>query len=444
MRVLLISNVFPPGFIGGYELGALDVARGLVAHGHQVQVLTSDYFMADEEESFPSLPVQRTLLWGSVSHDGERVDRFAQVYYNFHNVRTLGHAIRRFRPDVAMSFNLHGLGVFSILRYLQSLRIPTIVYLMDNIWSGLDPSIHAKYERIFGALEFGPGTRVVAMSRNLVREAFGALGVEPPDVTYIPGWSSFDERSRPDLSRRPGSNVRFVFSSQVAPHKGTELILEAAERLVRLGLCRFTIDLYGAGQVGPLLQKVAALGLGGHVAYRGQVPKERMLALFQNYDAMLLPTWEREPFGFVTSEAAVAGCLPIMTSSIGAAEWFLDGYDCIKISRDGCSLSRAMQDVMLWSDVERVRRRTVARESARKSFSFSRWFAVIARLCHEGHELGRPRDLVRATRGVESGLLFLNTLFRETISTRRAAEPAAPAADLSGSAAAPSSYLELK
>ena len=50
MRILLINNIFPPGFLGGYELGALDVARGLQKCGHEVLVLTSDYFPDDEKQ----------------------------------------------------------------------------------------------------------------------------------------------------------------------------------------------------------------------------------------------------------------------------------------------------------------------------------------------------------------------------------------------------------
>ena len=60
MRILLINNLFPPGFIGGYELGVYDVARGLQAAGHDVRVITSDFFL-DDQGAFAALPVLRTL-----------------------------------------------------------------------------------------------------------------------------------------------------------------------------------------------------------------------------------------------------------------------------------------------------------------------------------------------------------------------------------------------
>ena len=48
MKVLLLSNVFPPGFIGGYELGALEIANHLTTSGHEVNVLTSDFSRTSE------------------------------------------------------------------------------------------------------------------------------------------------------------------------------------------------------------------------------------------------------------------------------------------------------------------------------------------------------------------------------------------------------------
>src|SRR6266542_1423162 len=43
MRILVESNVYPPHYIGGYELGCYDVVAGLRARGHEVRVLTSTY-----------------------------------------------------------------------------------------------------------------------------------------------------------------------------------------------------------------------------------------------------------------------------------------------------------------------------------------------------------------------------------------------------------------
>ena len=41
MRVMILSNIFPPHVRGGYELGLLEVARAFGRVGHEVEVVTS-------------------------------------------------------------------------------------------------------------------------------------------------------------------------------------------------------------------------------------------------------------------------------------------------------------------------------------------------------------------------------------------------------------------
>jgi glycosyltransferase involved in cell wall biosynthesis len=416
MRILLVSNVFPPGFIGGYELAALDVARGLIAHGHDVHVLTSDHFL-DDKGVLSAPKVSRTLRWNShFSHELSSGDLVKHLYYDFHNLRALGSVVRQFRPDAVLAFNLYGLGVHSILQYLQATGTPTVLYLMDNLFWGLDrgSGVHQKYERLFGPLELDGKTRLIGMSENVIRETFGVLGKQAGDVTYVPGWVEFDERLPADVTVRPGDAVRFVFSSRVAGHKGIDLVVDAVERLAREGLRGFTVDVYGAGQVAALMQRVTSKSLTSFVAYKGLVEKKEMLQVLSRYDALLFPTWEREAFGFVASEAAVAGCFPIMTAGIGASEWFLDGIDCLKISRDVDALASAMRQVLHWSHEERRNRRLAAMRAGRQSFSFERWVSVIEGLCLEEARRASPRDLGAVTRGAEAAFLVLSSLFNES------------------------------
>ncbi|MBU1727395.1 MAG: hypothetical protein KJ880_07180, partial [Candidatus Omnitrophica bacterium] len=41
MKILVISNYYPPRVIGGYELACREAVEGLRAKGHEVSVLTS-------------------------------------------------------------------------------------------------------------------------------------------------------------------------------------------------------------------------------------------------------------------------------------------------------------------------------------------------------------------------------------------------------------------
>lgn len=416
MKILLLSNIFPPGFIGGYELGAYDVAQGLQSKGHRVKVMTSDYYLEGDEPDF-NLDVERSLQCTTIGHELNVPDNILGHYYNFHNIRAIGYTIRRFRPDVILAFNISGLGPISIIQFLQSLRIPLLLYLMDNVFTGvhLDSKIHSAYERIFGPLTFSRSTAFVAMSRNVVAEVEATVNVPPlHEVTFVPGWVELDILERRELRYYRNDVTRFVFCSRVAPHKGTDVMLAAAHQLVRLGLSRFKIDVYGAGQVPQFMESVQSLGLANHIAYKGLLAKQEMLQKLASYDALLFPTWEREPFGFVVSEAASAGALPIMTAGIGASDWFLDGIDCLKISRNSESLCAAMRLIMSLPDEELVNMRCKAMHTGWTNFEFSRWLKVIEARCEQvGNEhLVRTDSAVRRS---ESAFLLLSSLLREAM-----------------------------
>lgn len=412
MKVLLLSNIFPPGFIGGYELGAYDVAIGLVNSGHEVRVLTSDYFI-DDQKLCKVADVTRTLTWTTLTHELISPDQLETIYYSHRNLRELGQQIRAFQPDVVVAFNLMGLGAVSIIKYLQALKMPLVLYLMDNIFFGIDKNseLHVQYEKLFGPIRFQETTSIVAMSKNVTREISLALGVELPSVTYVPGWVDFKDDLK-DLKPRDDGPTRFVFCSRVAPHKGVDIMLESVEQLVANGLDNFFVDIYGSGQVASFMQRVKAKNLDRHICYKGLADKKDLPLILSGYDALIFPTWEREAFGFVASEAAVAGCIPILTAGIGASEWFLDGIDSLKISRNVTSLYCAMSQILHWSDHELAKVRSRVLHFARKNFEFDRWLRVIEQVCSDVAVSASALSAGKQSRAAESAYLYLSTLLR--------------------------------
>jgi glycogen(starch) synthase len=417
MNLLMISNVFPPGFVGGYELGALECAQGLIAAGHKISILTSDYFQDDAGE-LPELYVERSLECHFVSHDLDRVTIETAVsegfYANYDNIRKIGSAIRRFDPDVVLLWNLMGLGTLGIIDFLQATGVPVVLYLMDNIFAKVDRSsaVYDRYVAVFGQPRFGATIKVVAISRNVMNEVTETLGFTPTDVTYVPAWVHASHTVAEPACRAEGAAVRFVVCSRVAPHKGVDIIADAAEELIGRGERAFSIDVYGAGQVAPFLQRVQSKGLAGHIRYLGCKPKAAMLALFPEYDALLFPTWAREPFGFNVTEAAGAGCFPIMTAGIGASEWFVDTVDCMKIARTAQELAGAMHLAIHMQAEERRQMRGAALQTAKRYLTFDRWLTVIERVCEEMRNRKNPNS-GSLSRSTQSAFLFLSQLWRE-------------------------------
>ena len=415
MRILLINNLFPPGFIGGYELGVYDVARGLQAAGHDVRVITSDFFL-DDQGAFAALPVLRTLECVEPSRlpldAGDRIDR--GLFINLRNVRALASALISDPPDRVICCNVTGLGVLGLLRFVSALGATPLIYLMDDVFSVLR---HAggrrrSYEHVFGGLGFLDDAAFILMSRNLQSQVEDTIGRPLRHVTIVPGW--FDPSLVDDGTLRPsdGGPARFVFAGQVAGHKGIGLAVDAALRLKTFGHTAFVLDVFGAGEVPQTLQRVAALGLSDHVRYRGVVGKTDLGRLLAGYDALLFPTWDREPFGFIVCEAAAAGCIPVITAGIGAAEWLFDGHDCLKITRTAEELSGAMLRIITMPSDRRDGMRTNARRAGRRFFRFEGAMRRIEAVL-DGPDMRAPTSLTRAIRAAEAAVTVLDDMWRK-------------------------------
>lgn len=48
MKILFLSNLYPPHHIGGYGMLCLEVVEGLAKRGHDVTVLTSNHGVDEE------------------------------------------------------------------------------------------------------------------------------------------------------------------------------------------------------------------------------------------------------------------------------------------------------------------------------------------------------------------------------------------------------------
>lgn len=377
MKILAISNVFPPGFIGGYELGAFEILNDLSHKGHSVRVLTTNYFgdpLANGE-----IDVNRCLDCSVFSHLPRERDFIRECYYNHLNIGIISSEIKKYNPDVVLCFNLYGLGPVGILKFLEFIKVPYVVYLMDNFFAGINanPYLSNFFNKYFGSLAFLKHSFVISMSTRLSEEVGSTINSKLENVTYVPGWVDISTFKKSKINLSEENFRKFVFSSRIAEHKGVSILLEAVKKLRDLGYKNFIVDVFGNGDVSNLINRILNENLIDHIHYMGCLPKDAMKDMLTNYDALVFPTWERETFGFIVTEAATAGALPILTAGTGASEWFIHERDSLKIQRTPESLATAMRFVMEMDtqDLIKFRRRTF--KESRRTFSSSNWFSVI-------------------------------------------------------------------
>ncbi len=372
MRILVLSNLYPPDLMGGYELGCQQAAEGLAASGHEVLVLTSA----------PRLPVSGGHPTGQALV--RRVFHLADVFtrplqegvspltlclrhaaanlVQAFNVHVLLEVLTEFEPEMVYLWNLVGLGGLGLLACLHHQGVPWVWHLMDRVPRDLCtlpymPAIAGQLGIAAGPLFRG---HFLACSRRVVEEIEQQPGLLQGQVECVPNWVVQEPLPRRRWYR-PGGRLRIATAAgRLGAEKGTDRLLQAAALLRRAGRDHFRLDLYG--EVDPeLTQLVCEEGLQGHVHFWGLRPQSDLTRMYAVSDVFAFPTWTREPFGFAPLEAAAQGCVPLITDDCGIGEWLVHGVHCLKAPRTAEAFAAALADILNGTtDLEPMGRRTAA------------------------------------------------------------------------------------
>jgi glycosyltransferase involved in cell wall biosynthesis len=351
MRVLFISTLYPPNYIGGYEIACSEVVRGLIGRGHEVLVLTAfSHVPAPPEPEYIDRCLDLRWFWPyPISVSVNDYNAFEASCSNLQNTYEVTTALRRFNPDVVYCWNLHGVGGLAILDLLTMVGVPWVLHLMDDVPGYLINHTPAKVRAVFTRANYDVfrNAKIVAISAHLLSEVRENTGITfRREAEIIPGWVACEKLPlRRDY--QINGRTRFVMAGAIKTHKGMDVILEAAGRLLREGINSFEIDFYGSGATEHYLSVAIGLGLQKQVRFLGERKKSELLQQYQDYDVFLFPTWEREPFGMAPVEAAACGSVPIITGNCGVAERLVGGVHCLKIERTAEALSDAMRSILL-------------------------------------------------------------------------------------------------
>lgn len=353
MKILVLSNLYPPDFIGGYELCCRQVVDALLARGHDVRVLTSsprtpcpsaDHVdrrfqlvnCYDAYDFLQSMPLTRDVR-----------DAKAR-WVNAHNVHVLLDALREFAPDVVYLWNLLGLGGLGLMGCLQYLEVPWVWYLGDCVPSMLC-RLHDEALPVL-AQEFSRRVTgyYMPVSQRVVDEIETAGVRLNGRIEMAPNWVVGEAAPRRTRYYRPGEKLRIVSAGQMGRHKGIHLLIEAAALLRERGFENFSIDLFGRVSDESLAELPRRLEVERQVAFRGICSQEELVAHYERheYDIFSFPTWEREPFGCAPLEAAAYGCAIVMTQSCGIGEWLVHDVHCLKTARTATSLADAFARIL--------------------------------------------------------------------------------------------------
>jgi glycogen synthase len=352
MKILVISNLYPPDFLGGYELGCSQVVIALREAGHEVLVLCA---APHHEPTLSTDHVRRCLRLVDVysPYLDNRLGRmrpfvaFESNCLQAFNIFTVAQAVEEFKPDVAYLWNLVGIGGLGIMLGLHHLGVPWVMHLMDNVLGTLCSTqglLNRQASELQTLMNLACKGEYISCSQTTLDENSHAGYPIHDRTVIIQNWVT----SKPVQSREymPGGRLRMVTAGSLSRSKGLDVSIQACGLLRDAGHTNFTFDIYGIGNDVEFRTMVQSLGLDEHVNFKGLRSQAELDELYATYDLFLFPTWGREPFGFAPMEAMAKGCLAIMSQLCGIAEWFMDKTDCLKVERGPESFRDAIKSVI--------------------------------------------------------------------------------------------------
>lgn len=347
LRIVAISNLYPPHFVGGYELAAQETVDALRARGHAIRVLTSLYGVRA-----PSLKrgVAR-ILWQGYYGRLPSTRWIALVLGALWNTVVIRAALHALKPDVVLIFNPSGLGA-PVLDWLHRQPLPVVhdvsdlwlseAYAQDAWFNGAVAIPHRARDRalkwaLVRALSplLPTAGAEIDLHRSFFRSAFlkrrlAAAGMRVGDGPVIYHGLAPDSEPNGMGDRRDG----IAFSGRMAAEKGPHVLLEAMAFLKRSGRARglrvTMIGGLGADEYGARLRRLAReLEPEITVTFTGQVSRTRAQALLREHRLFVFPVLWDEPFSIAVLEAMRAGLAIAATATGGSAEILIDDENCL-------------------------------------------------------------------------------------------------------------------
>ena len=383
LNICIVSNYYPPHFIGGYELGCRDIAEALKARGHRVKVLTSTYGVEAAQDDGEVFRWLRAESWWTP--DSIR-SSLAVVTREITNLKAFRRFCKRFNPDLVYVFNPAGISL-SIVTVAERMHLP-ICYLISDHWLRewkADPG-YEMWEAKPARLE----RRLLWKSLLLTLSSFRVL-VRPPiprfknlqfvseslrTLTMGPGSPHSDSRivywgidtEAFPFAKKSSSNKRLLYVGQVAAHKGVHVAIEAINLLVQNGHANVTLTI--AGQIGSaeyedkLKQMVSSYQLNENVRFKGRVSREEISEIYQAHDILIFPSVWEEPFSITLLEAMSSGLAVVGTATGGSREILQDGQNALVFRNEdpeACAgaIAKLFADPELFEMIRRNGRRTI-------------------------------------------------------------------------------------
>lgn len=347
MRVLVLTNMYPPHAYGGYELSCRDVMARWRRRGHDVMVLTSDWCLPGTPEitTDPSteggVPVRRELRLYWDDHRIVDPPLRQRLAIERANQASLRRALCDHRPDVVSAWAMGAMSLGLLTTVLER-AVPVVPVVCDE-WPVYGPEVDAwtrplarrprlaRAVRLLTRLPTGIPPLERAVPTCFVSDALRAVVRQRSPWSFALGpvtFSGIDPDDFPFHPRPPWS-WHLLYVGRIDRRKGIDTAIRALATFPSTA----TLSVVGHGDdehLGELRRLAGELGVADRVTFTS-AGRDRLASHYASADALLFTsTWE-EPFGLVPLEAMACGTPVVATATGGSAEFLSHGHNCLTV-----------------------------------------------------------------------------------------------------------------
>ncbi len=352
MKLLFISNYYPPFEIGGYEQLCKEVLDELNNRGYITHVVTNknsitNHHVDNHIHRIINLEVNPKPFLGTLEYFWGRNKRLEESLVNFDNLA------RKIDPDFIFIWGMWNLPI-EIASHVEKKYHGKVIYYIADYWPSLpdaytlhwrNPASHwytripKKIIRNLAISKKNTNVRknlrfenIICVSKavknklSIFDPAFNDAKVIYNGIDIEPYMYSRDSRSTFNKNK-----IRFLYAGRVSKEKGIEIALNI---ITELKTRNFNIILTILGRCSPqykseLNVRIREHNLETNIRWIDYLPREKMPVVYLEHDILLVPsTWE-EPLPRIIQEGMAAGLIVVGSEIGGIPEIICDGINGI-------------------------------------------------------------------------------------------------------------------
>jgi len=341
VKILFLTNYYPPHHRGGYEELCAEVAQGLADKGHSIFIITSKQGISPHQ-------VTESNIFRILDSEIPYYAFLPTLDFFFLREKRLHNNLRLFReylvhiaPDIIFVWGMWNLSKH-LLNFAENVPIVKKAYYIADYWPSLpdaytlhwkEPADHAYAVWLKHTLGNIAINRLAKdpIVQPKIENAFcvsQALRTELIAGGYLPDsaqvvYNGINLDNFPFVTKSISNSgyshpMRLLYAGRISPEKGIETALHAIARLIHMNL-NLKLTIIGRGKsiyINQIHKLAQSLSILDHIQFLPYLPRGQILQVFKDHDVLLVPSTWQEPMPRVIQEAMAIG-LSTIASSVG-------------------------------------------------------------------------------------------------------------------------------